>query len=1003
MSTERGSGLGPGFGRPGPRREPGTRRSVLLPTLVTLGLLLLVLAIFTGVWTDRLWFESVGFSSVFTKVLLTRVVLFVVGAVLLGGAVAANVVIAYRSRPLIREAARPNDTLERYRIALDSVRTRSVVVVGLLVGIIAGSVSAGQWESFLLWRHGIDFGQTDTYFTGTDLGFFVFDYPWLRFMTSFLFALLAVSIIAAAATHYLYGGIDLQARSDRLTGAAQTHLSLLVGLFVLLKAWAYWLDRYAFAIGDGGLFTGVQFTDSNARIPAKNALIVIAVICAVLLFVNVWRRSWLLPGIGLGLLVLSSILLSGVWPAIMQTFQVDPSEADREDEFIANNITSTRTAYDLNDVEIVDDYAADSSVQATDLGGQSEALPNTRLIDPTLVSPAFEQLQQVRGFYSVPSSLDVDRYALEGSPYPQDVVVAAREVNLAGLDASQRNWINDHTVYTHGFGVIAAYGDRRGDGGQPEWAESRIPPQGELTDSSEGGYEERIYFGENTPDYSVVGGDGETPVEVDVPTSDEGTEATLNTYQGDGGVPIGGLLNKTLYALKFGEPNLVLSDRVNSDSRILYDRDPRDRVESVAPWLTVDGNAYPAVVEGKILWVVDAYTTSNSYPNSKRVSLEEATSDTLTEQGGTAALPSDQITYMRNSVKATVDAYTGDVTLYEWETEDPLLQTWMSAFPDTVVPREEVPDVLLDHLRYPEDMFKVQRDILGEYHVTEASAFYTGDDFWELPDDPSAAATGGTLQPPYYLSVQMPGATEPAFSLTSVYVPRNKENLAAFVAVNSDASDAEEYGQLSILQPPPDRVAGPSQIANEFQNDPNVADALLQFRQNEDFSILYGNLLTLPAGGGLLYAQPIYTQQQTAEGSGVFPLLQYVVASFGEEVGIGRSLDEALEDALGEPIGVTDPPPGNGPPAEPPGNGPDNPGNGPGPGGVETGAAERAVALLDRAAVVYGQAQAALQQGDLGQYQSLVEQYNALVARAADLLGRSDQASTGRRLTPRPP
>ncbi len=972
---------------------------MLLPTLVTLGALLLVLAIFTGVWTDRLWFASVDYSQVFTKVLLTRVALFSVGAVLLGGAAALNIVLAYRSRPLVREAARRNDSLDRYRSALDPVRSRSVIAVGLLLGVVAGSVSAGQWESFLLWRHGRDFGRSDTYFTNTDLGFFVFDYPWLRFATSFGFGLLAVSIVVAAATHYLYGGIDLQARSDRLTGAAQTHLSILIGLFVLLKGWAYWLDRYGFAMGDGGLFTGVQYTDANARIPAKNILIVIAVICAVLLLVNAWRRSWLLPGIGLGLLVLSSILLSGVWPAIMQSFQVNPSEPDREGEFINRNITSTRNGYDLTEVEIVDDYAADaSSVSADDLGSESAALPNTRLIDPTLVSQAFEQLQQVRGFYSVPPSLDVDRYMLGDATAPEDVVVAAREINLDGLDASQRNWANDHTVYTHGFGVIAAYGDRRGNDGQPVWAESRIPPQGALTDTS-GGYEERIYFGENTPEYSVVGSDDGDPVEVDVPSSEGSSQATLNTYEGDGGVPIGGFINKTLYALKFGEPNLVLSGRVNPESQILYDRDPRDRVEKVAPWLTVDGNAYPAVVDDRVLWIVDAYTTSNSYPNSERVSLEESTSDTLTQRGGTATLPSDQVTYMRNSVKATVDAYSGDVTLYEWDTEDPLLQTWMAAFPDTVTPIEDVPEPLLDHLRYPEDLFKVQREILTEYHVTDPGTFYSGTDRWEVPDDPSAAATGTTLQPPYYLSVQMPSETEPSFSLTSVYVPRGRENLAAFVAVNAVASD-EDYGQLTVLRPPADRIDGPSQIANEFQNDSAVADALLEFRQNEDFSVMYGNLLTLPAGGGLLYVQPIYTQRQAEEGSGVFPLLQYVVASFGQEVGIGRNLDEALEDVLGEPIsGSTQEPDGsgNGGPGGggPGGGGPD--GGGPGGGGPGDGdgsqgdpdAAARALELLAQADRVYADAQAALAAGDLGEYQRLIEQYRSLVSRASELIGQA--------------
>ena len=634
--------------------------------------------------------------------------------------------------------------------------------------MLAGSVASGQWQTYMLWRNGGEWGTDDVYFH-RDIGFFVFDYPWLRFVTSFGFVALAVMIIAAAITHYLYGGIDLQQRRGRLTNAAQTHLSILIGLFVLLKAWAYYLDRFGFAISDGGRLTGIQYTTDHARIPAKNILIVIAIICAMLLFANAIRRNWLLPGLGLGLLVLSSILLSGVWPAIMQSFQVKPSEADKESPFIALNIEATRDAYGVAGVAETE-YNATTAVSAEDLDTENSALPNTRLLDPTLVSPAFTQLQQVRGYYSVPETLDVDRYAFQGDSSPQDVVVAAREIDLDGLDDRQRNWTNDHTVYSHGYGVIAAYGDRRGTEGQPEWAESSIPPQGAISElskqQSDGEpYQPRIYFGENTPEYSIVGApEGSDPVEVDFPTSESSSsEPTLTTYEGDGGVPVGGIVNQTLYALKFGEPNLVLSGRVNEESQILYDRDPRERVEKVAPWLTVDGNAYPAVVGDQMVWIVDGYTTTNSFPMSDRIDLDAATADTNTEVGSTAALPSDQINYMRNSVKATVDAYTGEVVLYEWDEEDPILNAWMGAFPDTVQDKDEISDDLLAHLRYPEDLFKVQREVLQTYHVTDPLTFFGSSEQWEVPTDPADQAED-TLQPPYYLSVQMPALTTTARS-----------------------------------------------------------------------------------------------------------------------------------------------------------------------------------------------------------------------------------------------
>jgi uncharacterized protein len=981
------------------------RRSVLLPTLVTLGVLLLLLAVFTGVWTDRLWFNSVDYSSVFSKVLLTRALLFVAGALLLAGLAALNAVLAYRSRPFVRAAASPrNEALDRWRTSIDPVRGRVLAVATFVLGVLAGSVASGQWQTYLLWRHGTAWDQDDVYFH-KDIGFYVFDYPWYRFVTSFIFVTLAVCIIAAVVTHYLYGGIDLQARRDRLTGAAQTHLSILVGLFVLLKAWAYWLDRFGFLIADGGRFTGVQYTDDHARIPAKNILIVIAIICALLLFANAVRRNWLLPGLGLGLLVFSSILLSGVWPAIMQTFQVKPSEPDKESPFIERSISATRDAYDLSEVKETG-YAASTNVSQADLAVLSEALPNTRLLDPTLVSPAFTQLQQVRGFYSVPETLDVDRYRLAGEANPQDVVVAAREIHLDGLDESQRNWANDHTAYTHGFGVIAAYGDRRGAEGQPEWAESQIPPQGAITDlseeQSEDGkqYEPRIYFGENTPEYSIVGAPEGTNVEIDYPTSaDSSSEPTLTTYSGDGGVPVGGIVNKVLYALKFGEPNIVLSGRVNSDSRILYDRDPRERVEKVAPWLTVDGNAYPAVVGEQLLWIVDGYTTSNSYPMANRVDLDSATADTNTEEGSTAALPSDQITYMRNSVRATVDAYSGEVTLYQWDEEDPIVQAWMDAFPGTVEPASEIEDALREHLRYPEDLFKVQREVLQTYHVEDPSTFYQGSERWAVPNDPAASAS--VLQPPYYLSVQLPevdedgqvtGALDPSFSLTSVYVPNERQNLASFVAVDSDPMN-DTYGDMTLLSLD-QQISGPEQIANQFQSDESVADALLSYRQ-ADVSVLYGNLLTVPAGDGLLYVQPIYTQRSSTSGSGTYPQLQFVLASFGENVGIGQTLEEALADALGTaPPDDTPPPPDGGP-------GPEGPGTQP-PGGVD----RDAVALLRRADATYTQALDALAAGDLGTYQQLVEKSNRLTAEALDMLlaesGGTEESPAPSETTPPP-
>ncbi|MEV7397163.1 UPF0182 family protein [Aeromicrobium sp. NPDC092404] len=950
------------FGTPRPRREPrqgpDRRQRVLVPTLITLALLLFLGSIFTSVWTDRLWFKSVGYSDVFRSVLLTRVSLFLIMGLIFGLFVVGNLVVAYRTRP---DAApmRRDDPAYRYRLALTPLLRPLAIGFGLVLTGFSGSVAAAHWDTFQKWRHGTSFGTKDAQF-GKDVGFYVFDYPWWRFLTSFSFAMIVITVLTVLFLNYVYGGIRIAGRGPKLTRAAQVHLSVLVGIGVLLRAVSYYLDRFGLAIGSGGLVDGITYTDANARIPSKNILIGVAIVCALLFFAAIFIRSWALPAIGLGLLALTSILIGAIWPAVMQGFQVNPSEPDKEGPYIARNIEATRQAFDVADTD-VQTYSAKTDLTPAALAASAESRVSTRLLDPTLISDAFQQLQQVRGYYTVPRTLDVDRYQLEGEDRPQDTIIAARELNLDGLQDTQRNWTNDHTVYTHGYGVIAARGNQRGANGEPVFTARDIPMVGEIKTTTP----PRIYFGEQSPSYSIVGRPkGAEPIEVDIPRSgaaadDDGkASVTQNTYDGKGGVPVGNLFNKALYAFKFAEPNIVLSGRVNSESKILYDREPRDRVKKVAPWLTVDGDSYPAVVNGRVVWIVDGYTTSNSYPYSEHRSLREATADTLTADGNSqAALPTDQVNYMRNSVKAVVDAYDGTVKLYQWDTKDPVLKTWMKVFPGVVESKSKISNGLLEHLRYPVDLFKVQRDVLQRYHVTDPQAFYNDDQRWKVPEDPTAPGSSTALQPPYYLSTSTPGEDVPTFSLTSVYLPNKRQNLAAFVSVNSEATDTEDFGKMQILQlASGSQVDGPSQIANKLQTDNGVTQALLPFKQ-AGTDIQYGNLLTLPVGGGLLYVQPVYIKRQASEGS--YPQLQYVLASFGDDVGFGESLDEALRVALGLEEGNTsgesdpDPAPDDDPPSD---------------------ADQTASELLDDASRYYDQAQAALKDGDLATYQRRVGQ-----------------------------
>lgn len=959
------------FGTPRPRPRPRDpradhRRKVLVPTLVTLAALLLAGSVFTSIWTDRLWYKSLGFSGVFNTVIATRIVMFIAFGLVFGLVVLLNVVIAYRCRPATVPVRR-DDPAYRYRAALTPILRPVAIAVAVLLAAISGSVAAGKWEIFQMWSNRTPFGTKDPHFH-KDIGFFVFDYPWFRFLASFVFALVVVCVLAVLFVNYVYGGVRMAGRGPKFTRAAQAHLSVLIGVGVLLRAVSYWLDRFGYAIGGPGIFDGIGYTDAHARIPSKNILIAVAIVCALLFFSSVFLKGWMLPGIGLGLFALTSLLIGAIWPAVMQSFQVKPSEPDKEGPYIALNIDATREAFDVSDVT-VQPYTAKTSLTPTELTQSAESRVSSRLLDPTLIAPAFEQLQQVRGYYSVPQTLDVDRYKLGTDKQPQDIIIAARELDLNGLQTSQRNWNNDHTVYTHGYGVIAARGNQRGTEGQPVWVEKDIPPTGELKLTRE----PRIYFGEQSPSYSIVGRPkGAAPIEVDIPrggndVAGDKPNATQNTYDGAGGVPVGSLFNKMLYAFKFGEPNIVLSGRVNSASKILYDREPRERVNKVAPWLTVDGDPYPAVVDGKVVWIVDAYTTSNSYPYSERRSLEESTSDSLTAAGSQAVLPRDQVNYIRNSVKAVVDAYDGSVDLYQWDTKDPILKTWMKVFPGVVQKKSAISADLLEHLRYPVDLFKVQRDVLNRYHVTDAQTFYEDGERWKVPVDPASSTK--KLQPPYYLSITQPGSTSPNFSLTSVYLPNSRENLAAFVSVNSEASDKENFGKFQILELPSDtQIPGPNQMSNQFDADKGVSQALLQYQQSRSTTILYGNLLTLPVGNGLLYVQPVYIKRSAEQGT--YPVLQFVIASFGEKVGFGQTLDQALRVALGLEAGPTGETSGGSTTTPPP----------------VAGETKTAAQYLNDASDAYNKAQAALKKGDLATYQSEIDNMGKAIDNAQKAL-----------------
>ncbi|OKJ86862.1 hypothetical protein AMK32_06285 [Streptomyces sp. CB01883] len=862
-------------------------------TLGVLAVLGMAFTMFAGFWTDWLWYRSVHYSSVFTTTLSTKIGLFFVFGLLMALAVGVNIWLAHRLRPPLSAMSMEQQSLDRYRMAIAPYKKWLLLAVTALVGLIAGASASSQWRTWLMWVNGVPFHEKDPQFH-LDISFYAFDLPWYRFLLGFGFAAAILCLIAAALTHYLYGGLRVTSPGARATAAATGHLSVLLGIFVALKAVAYWLDRYGLAVKSSdfkatGNWTGLRYVDANAYLPAKTILFCIAVICALLFFATLWRRTWQLPVIGFGLMVLSAILIGGLYPAIVQKFQVQPNEQAKEAPYVQKNLKATREAYGIDDTKVSEYAGKSATTDKTKLRNDANDAASIRIIDPNVVSPTFQQLQQMKNYYGFPTNLDVDRYPTKDGK-EQDTVLGLRELNLDGIP--KNNWINDHFRYTHGYGVVAAKGTEADSNGEPVFTESDLPSRGDL-----GTYEQRVYYGEKTTTYSIVGGP-----QKEIDYSDDSGEKTTS-YAGRSGVNLDNPLNRAAYALSFNEPQILYSGAIGKGSRILYNRTPKERVEAVAPWLTIDGDAYPAVVKGRIQWIVDAYTTSNGYPYSSRTTLGDTTADSLTATNNSRAVVAqqNQVNYIRNSVKATVDAYTGEVKLYQWDTQDPVLKTWMKAFPGTVKAKSTISADLMDHLRYPQDLFKVQRELLTRYHVTDAQTFLSGSEVWQVPDDP--ANDSGSAVPPYYLSMKMPDQTAQAFSLTTTFTPNGRDNLSAFMAVDSDPR-ASDYGKIRVLKlPTSTTVDGPKQVQSQFNSESAIAETISLLSRGHS-KVEYGNLLTVPLDGGLLYVEPVYVRG----GSLKYPLLRKVLVTYGGKTAFEDTLDAALDDVFGVKGTTTTPP-----------------------------------------------------------------------------------------------
>ncbi|BBU23833.1 UPF0182 family protein [Mycobacterium xenopi] len=897
--------------RPAARMPKLTRRSrtLIAIALVVIALLLIGPRLIDG-YVDWLWFGELGYRSVFTTVLITRLLVFLVAGLLVGGIVFAGLALAYRTRPVFVPSD-GNDPVARYRaVVLSRLR---VVGFGIpaVIGLLAGVIAQTYWVRIQLFLHGDDFGIKDPQF-GKDLGFYAFELPFYRLVLSYLFVAVFLALVANLVAHYVFGGIRLAGRTGALSRSARIQLISLVGTLVLLKAVAYWLDRYELLshTRSGKPFTGAGYTDINAVLPAKLIMVAIAVICAGAVFSAITLRDLRIPAIGLGLLLLSSLIVGAGWPLIVEQISVKPNAAQKESEYISRSISATRHAYGLtDDVVSYRNYSGDSQATAQQVAADRATTSNIRLLDPTIVSPAFTQFQQGKNFYYFPDQLSIDRY-LDRDGNLRDYVVAARELNPDRLIDNQRDWINRHTVYTHGNGFIASpantvrgiANDPNQNGGYPEFLVNVVGANGTVISDGPARLDQpRIYFGpviSNTAaDYAIVGKNGKDR-EYDYETN---TETKNYTYTGSGGVPIGSWLSRTVFAAKFAERNFLFSNVIGSNSKILFNRDPAQRVEAVAPWLTTDSAVYPAIVNKRLVWIIDGYTTLDNYPYSELTSLSTATADS-NEVAFNRLAPEKQVSYIRNSVKATVDAYDGTVTLYAQDESDPVLKAWTKVFPGTVKPKSEITPELAEHLRYPEDLFKVQRMLLAKYHVNDPVTFFSTSDFWDVPLDPNPTAS--SYQPPYYIVAKnlAKGDNSASYQLTSAMNRFKRDYLAAYISASSDPAT---YGKITVLTIP-GQVNGPKLANNAITTDTAVSQDLGVIGRDNQNRIRWGNLLTLPvAQGGLLYVEPVYASPGASDAASSYPRLIRVAMMYNDKVGYGPTVSDALTEIFGPGAGAT--------------------------------------------------------------------------------------------------
>ena len=887
-------------------------RGTIVRYVIVIGVLLALYIVFTstvGVYTDWLWFASQGQLRTYQTQLWTRAGLWLAGALLV-------ILVLITNWLLI-----PDRLLDQVQLRLRG-RARQILAVGTrmpaiilrvimaLVALVMASEASSRWMAFLTFRHAVPFGLSDPIF-GLDAGFYVFKLPLYRFLVGWLLALVTVTLLGNTLV-YLF---TQQIRKRKAT----THLSVLGALFLAGKAVDYQFQRLALLDSSRGAIFGAGYTDVHARMPLLQLLTGVFALGTLLLILNIFARRWrwLLIAGGAGLAL---GMLGPLYPGFVQRFTVQPNELAMERPYIEHNIRFTRYAYGLDNVE-ESDYEIIGELTAQQLEANADIIDNVRLWDWRPLRTTYEQLQEIRTYYTF-ADVDIDRYTLDG--HLREVTLAVRELDIEQLREDARTWINQHLIYTHGYGLCLSPVAEVSAEGLPSLLVRDIPPRS--ADPALTITRPEIYFGEKTTNYVIV---NTTEDEFDYPSGDQNV---YTRYEGPDGVRMGGLLRRMAFSYRFSSTPILLSNALSSDSRILFHRSLSDRVEMLAPMLWLDDDPYPVIVDGRIVWLYDAYTWSDRFPYS---------------EPGWNSGPVWGLNYIRNTVKVTIAAYTGETTFYVVDPADPLIQTYQAIFPDLFTPGAEMDASLRAHWRYPEQLFLVQANIYAAYHMQDPRVLYNQEDLWQTPTE--VRETEETWMSPYYVIMRLPGEGMSEFLMIRPYVPAGKQNMIAWLYADSDGPD---YGQLGVYKFSKESlVYGPIQVEGRIDQDPYISQQLALWNQRGS-SVIRGNLLVIPLDGTLLYIEPLYLQAE----SGRLPELKRVLVAHGNHVAMANDLASALAQVVSEAPEATstEPPPSD-------------------------------VAALSRSAQAhYEAAQECLQQGDWACYgaelEALARDLEALVA-----------------------